>query len=102
MAADARSAQYIMTKTGSGTSTLIAAVKNINEIRGKSEEQLTSTDCRSTDNQQFTRRIADSRLEKKYLTEPLTKPLGKQKQQSFFQKLTESVERLSSVNGTGV
>ena len=86
MAADARSAQYIMTKTGSGTSTLIAAVKNINEIRGKSEEQLTSTDCRSTDNQQFTRRVADSRLEKKYLTETFDKTPWKAKATKFFSK----------------
>ena len=56
------------------------------QLFGKSEKQLTSTDCRPTDNQQFTdrsltdhRQITDSRLKKKYYTETYDKITGKTK-----------------------
>ena len=73
---------------------------------GNCEEQLTSTDCRPTDNQQFTNRsptgylqVADSRQkysrEKKYSTETYVKTNKTyQKRRTKSEKLTKSEEQL--------
>ena len=68
---------------------------------GNCEEQLTSTDCRPTDNQQVTDRsptgyqqVAESR--QKYLREKntLLKPMSKPTKLTKSEKLTESEEQL--------